>query len=202
MKDVRSRSRTPVEFQEGPTAMQTLVLAPSYEPVACCTWQRAVTLLFRERVEVVESYTGKEIHSVSFSMPVPAVVRFVRGKFGRRSIRFSRENVYARDNGNCAYCARHIPRAEATYDHVVPRSQGGQTSFGNIVLCCYKCNAHKAARTPEQADMRLLVKPGRPTTAPDILRATMSFGHDAVPVEWRQVLLDWGYWKGKLDETP
>jgi len=46
--------------------METLVLNPGYEPVARVPWQRAVTLLFLGKVEVVEEYDDKEIRSVTF----------------------------------------------------------------------------------------------------------------------------------------
>ena len=57
--------------------METLVLDQSYLPVARCPWQRAVTLLFLGKVEVVEEYEDQEIRSVTFSIKMPSVVRFV-----------------------------------------------------------------------------------------------------------------------------
>ncbi len=180
--------------------METLVLNPAYQPVARIPWQRAITLLFLGKVEVVEAYEDQTIRSVSFELKVPSVVRFLRSLTRRKPvIRFSRENVYARDNGRCQYCQKHVSRAEATYDHVIPRAQGGVTSWQNIVIACVPCNQRKGGRTPEQARMPLKVVPVRPTKLPDSLRVTLSF-QKGMPVAWQNWLRDLTYWHGSLDE--
>src|SRR3982751_1162204 len=108
--------------------MDTLVLDPGYTPVARISWTRALTLLWSGKVEVVEEYNDWTVRSMTLEVKVPAVVRFLRGMRGkRRMVRFSRENVYARDTGRCQYCGVKVARPEATYDHVNPRSQGGLT---------------------------------------------------------------------------
>jgi 5-methylcytosine-specific restriction endonuclease McrA len=178
--------------------METLVLSPGYEPVARVHWQRAITLLFAGKVEVVEEYEDKEIRSVTFSIKMPSVVRFlkaIRGK--RKAIKFSRENVYTRDQGRCQYCANKVPRSEATYDHVVPRSQGGKTEWTNIVIACVDCNQKKGGKTPEQAKMRIRTVPVRPKKLPDV-RITIFF-HKGMPDSWRTWLRDFSYWNGELE---
>src|SRR5262245_7675318 len=148
--------------------MDTLVLNAGYEPVARVGWQRAVTLLFLGKVEVVEEYEDKEVHSVTFALRMPSVVRFLRAIRGAKKLglKFSRENVYLRDHGRCQYCQRKVPRHEATYDHVLPRSQGGHTSWENVVIACLPCNQKKGGRTPEQARMILRVAPAKPKRLP------------------------------------
>ena len=84
----------------------------------------------------------------------------------RVRVRFSRINIYARDQDTCQYCGRQLPRTELNLDHVVPRTQGGKTSWENVVCSCVKCNLKKGGRTPEQAGMRLLKKPVRPRWTP------------------------------------
>ena len=117
--------------------METLVLSTWYEPVARISWRRAVTLLFAGKVEVIDEYADREIRSISFSIKMPSVVRFLRALRGRKQgVKFSRENVYLRDGGRCQYCERKVQRSEATYDHVVPRAQGGKTSWDNVVIAC------------------------------------------------------------------
>jgi 5-methylcytosine-specific restriction endonuclease McrA len=81
-------------------------------------------------------------------------------------VRFSRFNIYARDNDTCQYCARQLPRSELNLDHVVPRSQGGKTSWENVVCSCVPCNLKKGGRTPLQAGMALLREPTRPRWTP------------------------------------
>jgi len=180
--------------------MDTLVLNPSYQPVARISWQRAVTLLFLGTVEIVESYEDRTVRSVSFEVRMPSVIRFFRVVTRRKpAIRFSRENVHARDNGRCQYCRTRITRADATYDHVVPRSQGGKTNWENIVIACVGCNQRKGGRTPEQAGMRLSTAPVRPTKLPDVLRLTFTF-QKGMPPSWKNWLRDLTYWHGSLEE--
>ena len=179
---------------------ETLVLNATFEPIARISWQRAITLLFLGKVEVVEEYEDKTIRSVSFEIKMPAVVRFLRMLARRKPvIRFSRENVYSRDHGQCQYCSRKITRAEATYDHVLPRSQGGRTHWENIVIACVPCNQHKGGRTPEQARMKMLSVPVKPKRLPDALTLTFAF-QKGMPSSWKNWLRDMTYWHGSLDQ--
>jgi 5-methylcytosine-specific restriction endonuclease McrA len=127
------------------------------------------------------------------------VIRFLRAMRGkRRAVRFSRENVYARDLGRCQYCGGKVPRPESTYDHVIPRSQGGHTRWENIVIACLKCNQKKGGRTPQQASMRLRSTPVRPAKLPESVKIT--FGYEpGMPVAWRAWLRDLSYWNGELE---
>ncbi len=179
--------------------METLVLSAGFEPVARVSWQRAVTLLWEGKVEVVEEYQDRVVRSVTFEIKIPAVIRFLRAVRGRkRALKFSRENVYVRDRRRCQYCGRIVPRPEATYDHVVPRSQGGKTLWENVVICCVPCNQRKGGRTPEQARMRILSTPHKPTALPDRLRVTFGW-QPGMPILWRNWLRDFSYWNGELE---
>ena len=179
--------------------METLVLSNAYEPVARVSWQRALTLLFARKVEVVEEYEDWTVRSVTLELKVPSIVRFVKKIFGRKPVvRFSRENVFARDKGRCQYCLKAVSRAEATFDHVVPRSQGGHTRWENIVIACTPCNQKKGGRTPDQARMHLATWPSRPKRLPDVLRLTFSMNKD-MPESWKYWLRSVSYWNGELD---
>lgn len=180
--------------------MDTLVLNATYQPVARIPWQRAITLLFLGKVEVIEEYEDKTIRSVTFEVKMPSVVRFFRMLKRRKPvIRFSRDNVYARDHAKCQYCGRRVTRAEATYDHVVPRSQGGGTNWENIVIACVPCNQNKGGRTPEQAKMKLAQTPCRPTKLAESFRLTFTWDK-GMPHSWKNWLRDLTYWHGSLDE--
>lgn len=142
----------------------TLLLNASYEPLSVISWQRAVTLLFSDKVEVLSVYDDREIRSVSFSIQMPSVVRLLR--YARRrllGIKLSRQNVFIRDGYACQYCGRTPPEVELSIDHVLPRSRGGRTSWENITTCCMACNREKGSRTPMEAGMALLRLPYRPT---------------------------------------
>ena len=172
---------------------QVLLLNITYEPLKVINWKKAITLLFLEKVEVLEEY-GREIHSVSFTIKLPAVVRLLRmAKKPKTPVRFSRQNIYARDKYRCQYCGRRCPSEELTYDHVIPKFRGGKTEWTNIVTCCMKCNRKKGGRTPAEAHMKLVRKPKRPTWLPAV-RITIGFRE--VPQSWRDYL----YWNVELLE--
>jgi 5-methylcytosine-specific restriction endonuclease McrA len=173
-------------------ATRTLLLSQGYEPIKIISWQRAITLLTLDKVEVVEEY-DTEIRATSLVVNVPAVVR-LRKTFRRHAkpVKFSRVNIYARDGYRCQYCGAKCAIDELTYDHVNPRSRGGRTSWENIVSCCYACNARKANRTPTEARMNLLSTPGRPTWIPSV---QIRVSTKSVPDAWR----DYVYWTGEID---
>jgi 5-methylcytosine-specific restriction endonuclease McrA len=171
---------------------RTLLLTQGYEPIKIISWRRAVTLLTLDKVEVVEEY-DVTIRGTSMIVNVPAVVR-LRKAFRRfaKPVKFSRVNIYARDGYRCQYCAVKCSTDELTYDHVIPRSRGGKTTWENIVSCCYACNAAKANRTPTEAKMKLRSTPARPTWMPSVqIRVSAS----SVPDAWR----DYVYWTGEID---
>lgn len=172
---------------------QVLLLNITYEPLKVINWKRAITLLFLEKVEVVEEY-GREIHSVSFTIKLPSVVRLLMMvKKPKTPVKFSRQNIYARDKYKCQYCGKRFPTEELTYDHIIPKSRGGKTKWENIVTCCIQCNRKKGGRIYSEAGMKLIRKPARPTWLP-ALRITIGFRE--VPHSWRDYL----YWNVELIE--
>jgi 5-methylcytosine-specific restriction endonuclease McrA len=172
---------------------QTLVLSQSFEPVKIVSWKRAITLLFLGKVEVIEEY-DRNIKTTSVLFPIPAVVRLL-GAFRRhkKPVKFSRINIYGRDKFTCQYCGVKKKIGELTYDHIMPRSRGGKTTWLNIATCCQNCNRRKADRTPEQAGMRLLKTPVQPTATPVLVVAV---SRESVPDAWRDYL----YWTAELQE--
>jgi 5-methylcytosine-specific restriction endonuclease McrA len=172
---------------------RTLLLNQGYEPISVISWRRAICLMTLGKVEVVETY-DRDIRSVRLVFKMPAVVRLLRavGRF-RTQVKFSRQNVLARDRWTCQYCGARPRTQELTYDHVVPRSRGGKTAWENIVTACVDCNTRKANRTPTQAGMRLRKTPVRPTWVPVF---TIEISRTTVPDAWR----DYCYWTARLLE--
>ena len=153
------------------TMQPTLLLNSGYEPMRIVSWQRAFVLIFQGKVEILEEY-GHLIHTVSRAFPVPAVVRLRRwvNLKGRRSvIRFSRSNIYARDDYKCQYCYKRFPERDLTLDHVHPAVRGGRKTWENIVAACIRCNQRKSDRTPEEVGFRLLRPPHVPTWLPGLM---------------------------------
>ena len=170
-----------------------LLLNITYEPLRVINWKRAIAMLTLGKVEVVEEYT-REIHSVSFSIKLPSVVRLLR--FVRRPqtpVKFSRQNIYVRDNYRCQYCGGLFPSTEFTWDHVVPKARGGRTEWENIVTCCVECNRNKGGRLPSEVSMSLIRKPKKPEWLPVL---TITLGFRQMPQSWR----DYIYWNVELED--
>jgi 5-methylcytosine-specific restriction endonuclease McrA len=158
-----------------------LLLNSTYEPLQTISWQRAVSLSWAAKVDVVERYS-LQVRSPSTALALPAVVRVRRYVHAPRPIvRLSRRNVWFRDHGECQYCGAGGGLAEMTIDHVVPRSRGGGHRWENVALACPRCNRIKGARTPAEAGMPLARAPFRPRWL-----STGRIGGDprAVPTEW------------------
>lgn len=172
---------------------RTLVLSQGYEPVEIISWQRAITLLFLGKAEVIEEY-DRNIKTTSIVLKIPAVVRLLRAfRRYRKPVKFSRVNIYGRDGYSCQYCGLKKSINELTYDHVVPRSKGGTTTWMNIVTACQDCNRRKANRTPAEAGMKLRKPPTQPTAVPTLV---VTISRESVPDAWRDYL----YWTGELDQ--
>ena len=173
---------------------RTLVLDMGYQPHRIVSWQRAVTMLFQGKVEIVEEYDETIYSGVTFTMQMPAVVRLLRRVARKKAVKFSRMNVLTRDDWTCQYCGKRLPTKKLNYDHVIPRSQGGKTVWENIVTSCYDCNDRKRDRTPQQAGMHLRKPPVKPRSLP-VVAFHVDAG-DSIPDAWRNFI----YWHGALDE--
>jgi len=163
----------------------TLLLNSTFEPLKVVTWKKAILLVMLGKVEVIEEYE-RTIRGIYLSIRLPAVIRLQRFiRRGRPIVKFSRQNLYVRDRGVCQYCGDLFEYKELTYDHVVPRSRGGQTEWTNVVTCCTACNLKKGGRTPEEAGMPLIKKPKAPIWIPLM---TMSLGICDPPSSWKDYL--------------
>ncbi len=135
----------------------------SYEPLQIVSVRRAIVLLLQEKAELVEA-AELQLRAQHFALDVPLVIRLVRYiKIPYRlKLPCSRRGVIARDHETCQYCGAQPGRANLTIDHVKPRSQGGGTTWDNVVTACRECNRKKGGRTPEQANMLLRTRPRQP----------------------------------------
>ena len=167
---------------------QILVLNSTYEPLQVISWQRAVRMLFQEKVEVVEEY-DREIRSVSLSIRLPSVLRllrYVKVKRHHNQVRFTRANIYSRDHYRCQYCGHRFQASQLTYDHVIPVARGGNKSWENIVTCCVRCNRRKGNRTPEEAGLKPLRGPKAPYGFPH--RINFLLWESKAPDSWKSYI--------------
>lgn len=171
----------------------TLLLNADYQPMKILSWQRAVHMWFSEKVEIVESYDDFDLRSMTITIKCPAVVRLLQYVSRKdRKVKFSRVNVFGRDDFRCQYCYKQPGTPNLTYDHVTPRAQGGKTTWENIVTACLTCNSKKGNRTPEKAGMPLRRQPLRPKQRPfQQFRVNVPKTPDA----WRNYL----YWHQELE---
>jgi 5-methylcytosine-specific restriction endonuclease McrA len=161
-----------------------LVLNASFEPLQIVSWQKAMQLLFQGKVEVIEEST-QEVRTVSLTLKVPSVLRllqYIPTKRKRQMVRFSRSNVFLRDQSHCQYCGNQFPKSHLTLDHVKPVVMGGRKTWDNIVTACKSCNQRKGGRTPQQAGMSLIRSPRAPDWLP---LATLTFGIQVAPERWQ-----------------
>lgn len=174
-----------------------LVLDLAQNPIGTCTWKRAMKMIYEERASVLIEDPLKRIHSTDFELGMPRVivVKNYVVKRMRKSIPCSRRNVYTRDNGDCQYCGMHLATNEYTLEHVVPRVQGGLSTWTNLVVACVDCNHQKDGRTPAQAGMRLRKQPVEPK--PDAQQFFKVRIHKLRP-EWKP-WVSWLYWNIELD---
>lgn len=160
------------------------MLNASFEPIHIVTWQRAIQLLFQGKVEVIEE-SEHEVRTVRFTIKVPAVLRLLQYVPLRRKkelVRFSRINIFLRDQHICQYCGEYFSRVHLTLDHVIPIVQGGRKCWENIVTACKPCNQQKGGRTPMQAGMQLVRKPKQPNWLPS---ASLQLGIVRTPERWK-----------------
>ena len=200
---------------------RVLVLNKLYSAVRVVDARRAFTLLCKGAAEVVNVEAGSYVSysltswaevaefqrafeheehdwvtTPSIVMAVPKIIRLLGyERLPREPVKLNRRNIYARDQNRCQYCGKHFSTKELTLDHVLPRVQGGDNSWTNLVCACVKCNARKGGRTPSQARMKLIREPVKPRRNPAIALRLGSPKYQS----WK-AFLDEAYWTVELQD--
>ena len=204
---------------------ETLVLNRSWLAVQVCSVKRAISLVYSGHAKVVdqdfqvynfddwsevsqlmvEAGADEFIHSPNLKIKIPRVIVLIfYDKLPKRTVAFSRKNIFERDKYQCQYCGIKPPSKRAalrwmedkalTFDHLLPRSRGGKTTWDNIVTCCQKCNAKKSNRTPTEMGWKVKKLPIQPRWHP-----TLNIPLKLVPhKEWIS-FLDLAYYNVELD---
>ena len=161
-----------------------LVLNKLYVPIYLVSWKQAISLLYTGKGQSLDQdlipYDYKTwneycnmptfdetyynyVHSITQTVAVPDIIVLRKySKLRRKDIKYSRDNVFNRDGGKCAYCGKTFHRDKLTIDHIIPKSHGGGNTWKNTISACKTCNNVKADRTPEEAKMPLLFKASEP----------------------------------------
>jgi len=182
------------------SGLRTLVLNADFQPLSWAplsawSWQQAIVAVMQDRVIQVRAYDDVMVHTSREAFEVPAVV-VLKNYRKRKQVPFSRYNVFLRDEFRCQYCGVRFPANRLTFDHVIPRSRSGLSSWENIVSACSADNLRKANRTPKEARMQLLRKPFRPTPQElDRVARKMPLVKNELHKTW----LDYLYWSAEIE---
>ena len=163
----------------------------SYFPLSLWSWQDAIKAAWLDRVDIAAEYE-KVVRSPSTELKIPSVVvlkDYIRPK---KHATFTRFNLFLRDKFSCQYCGA---KGELTFDHLVPRSAGGLTSWTNVVAACAPCNLRKGSKSLKQSGLRLRKSPYRPSAA-ELRNLGRKFPPNLLHESW----MDFLYWDAELDE--
>jgi len=159
-----------------------LVLNRKFYAIHITTWQKAFSLLYIDHASVVDeeykTYSFSDwkdisqeiyghpsgfVHTPSFKIAIPDVILLkFYDELPPMDIKFTRKNIYEHYKYKCCYCGKKKTTSELNLEHILPVSRGGATDWLNVVISCIPCNLKKAARTPQEAGMKLQVIPGKP----------------------------------------
>lgn len=123
----------------------------SQVPLSVIKWQVAMRLYFTDKVRILKEYDDWVVRSQHLEMQVPSIVIMTEQVKWAKTLKYSRANVYMRDDFTCqlqvtSKCKDrhgHSHIDELTLDHVVPKSHGGKTSWTNVTTSCKACNSAK-----------------------------------------------------------
>ncbi len=166
----------------------------SYFPLSLWSWQDAIKAVVLGRVNIVSHY-DRIVRTPRVGIRLPSVISLKEYIPASRTPAFTRFNVFLRDSFTCQYCGESFPTPELTFDHVVPRSKGGRTSWENVVTSCSVCNLIKGDRLPRQCGMIPLSPPFRPS-AFELQENGRQFPPNFLHESWRDFL----YWDTELEQ--
>jgi 5-methylcytosine-specific restriction endonuclease McrA len=184
--------RSPASLRDHPALVLNADYRPlSYFPLSLWPWQEAVKASFLERVVIVAEY-DTTVRSPSTEIRLPSVVVLRDYVKPAAWPAFTRFNLFLRDEFTCQYCGA---KGEMTFDHVLPRSKGGRTTWRNVVAACGRCNLRKGDMTIRKAGMSLARAPVQPTAA-----QLQNVGRKFPPNHLHRSWVDYLYWDAELDE--
>lgn len=184
-------------------SLRTLVLNSDFRPLSTyplsiVSAQEAIVTIYRDRAYVVEEWDAV-FRSPSCEIKVPRVIALCDYAHITASPKFCRRSILLRDRFRCQYCGEQFPSAELTFDHVIPRSAGGTTTWENILSSCVPCNTKKRNSMPNYSGrkgegLRPLKEPRQPTSH-ELLRVGMEFLDPAIRADYASYL----YWNVGLE---
>lgn len=96
-----------------------------------------------------------------YTVLIPREIPFVKEKLALGTISVTEDDyfnnidkrniLFERDKWICQYCGEKVTKENATLDHYIPQSEGGNNSKDNLRTCCLLCNAIKSGKSFEEA---------------------------------------------------
>ncbi len=183
-----------VAFNDCPALVLNADFRPlSYFPLSLWCWQDTVKAVFLDRVNIVSEY-DQIVRSPGSAMRLPSVIALKTYIPMARRPAFTRFNVFLRDRFECQYCGARPGTPELTFDHVVPRSRGGRTTWVNVVSACTSCNLRKSDRLPRECGLRPRREPVAPSNH-QLQANGRAFPPNFLHDSWRDFL----YWDSELE---
>jgi 5-methylcytosine-specific restriction endonuclease McrA len=106
----------------------------------------------------------KTVSTVNSEVMIPEIIVLLSyDKIYKKSLRLTKKNIFLRDGYKCQYTGKEVSQINADIDHVLPRSKGGKNTWDNMVVCSKSINRKKGDKTPEEAGLKLIKKPKKPT---------------------------------------
>lgn len=162
----------------------------SYYPLSLWPWQEAIKAVFLDRVTILAEYE-QVVRSQRSAIRIPSVVVLKDYVKPQKRVAFTRFNLFLRDEFCCQYCSS---KGDLTFDHVVPRSKGGVTSWENVVAACSPCNLRKGNKSLKQSGLHLRHAPHQPSPE-EMQNAGRRFPPNYLHDSW----MDFLYWDAELD---
>jgi hypothetical protein len=132
LEDYRRADKRPVIRIEESGFLQWLGLSPNTTPAAI-TYEPNPEIMFLQRclasIEVIYRLQGYQTEK-AVDQP------------GRGISQEVKDQVWRRDGGKCVSCSRN---ALLEFDHIIPYSKGGASTYRNVQLLCQRCNRTKSA---------------------------------------------------------
>ena len=165
----------------------------SYYPLSLWSWQDSIKSVYLDRVSIV-SYYDRVIRSPSFSMKLPSVIALKSFVKPLSNPNFTRFNVFLRDKFTCQYCVKSFKVEHLTFDHVIPRSLGGKTTWDNVVTSCRRCNTFKGNKLVNKTNLKLNKQPYIPNNY-ELKEIGKLFPPNFLHKSWNDFL----YWDSELE---
>lgn len=135
-------------------------------PYQIYSLQHAIRRFLEGKVRIVEEIQDFPLRNGNGVevMKCPSVVMLNSYVDYHPEPKYSRENIFYRDEYHCQYCNKYIENSkEREIDHIIPRASPNfpGNTFENVVLVCSVCNRQKGSNSLKEMNRQVCWN-GRP----------------------------------------